>query len=55
MIAVLGTLALESFHGKLVCSPIYAYMLFCRDVCVVDADWLYDAAPEYFKKKTENR
>ena len=22
-----------------------------RDLCVVDADWLYDTAPTYFKKK----
>ncbi|XP_029649141.1 ATP-dependent RNA helicase DHX33 [Octopus sinensis] len=24
---------------------------YMRDVCVVDPDWLYDAAPNYFKKK----
>ena len=26
-----------------------------RDVCVVDPEWLYDAAPEYFKRRKENR
>ncbi|XP_053388414.1 ATP-dependent RNA helicase DHX33-like [Mercenaria mercenaria] len=24
---------------------------YMRDLCVVDADWLYDTAPTYFKKK----
>ena len=26
-----------------------------RDLCVVDAEWLYDAAPEYFKRRKDNR
>ena len=31
------------------------HLLFCRGVCVVDADWLFDASPEYFKRKIDNR
>ena len=30
---------------------IHTTKCYMRDLCVVDPDWLYDAAPEYFRKK----
>ncbi|XP_068950255.1 ATP-dependent RNA helicase DHX33 isoform X1 [Petaurus breviceps papuanus] len=43
------------FHCKPACVT-YNELLstnkcYMRDLCVVDADWLYDAAPEYFRRK----
>ncbi|XP_029469654.1 ATP-dependent RNA helicase DHX33 [Rhinatrema bivittatum] len=43
------------FHCKPAC-VVYNELLhtskcYMRDLCVVDADWLYDAAPEYFRRK----
>ncbi|XP_005988626.1 ATP-dependent RNA helicase DHX33 isoform X2 [Latimeria chalumnae] len=30
---------------------LYTSKCYMRDLCVVDADWLYEAAPEYFRRK----
>ncbi|KAM4698937.1 ATP-dependent RNA helicase DHX33 [Discoglossus pictus] len=43
------------FHCKPAC-VIYNELLhtskcYMRDLCVVDADWLYETAPEYFRRK----
>ncbi|XP_067393949.1 ATP-dependent RNA helicase DHX33 isoform X2 [Emydura macquarii macquarii] len=43
------------FHCKPAC-VIYNELLhtnkcYMRDLCVVDADWLHDAAPDYFRRK----
>ncbi|KAG8587357.1 hypothetical protein GDO81_005643 [Engystomops pustulosus] len=43
------------FHCKPAC-VIYNELLhtskcYMRDLCVVDADWLFEAAPEYFRRK----
>ncbi|XP_030042031.1 ATP-dependent RNA helicase DHX33 [Microcaecilia unicolor] len=43
------------FHCKPAC-VVYNELLhtskcYMRDLCVVDADWLYEAAPEYFRRK----
>ena len=34
---------------------IHTTKCYMRDLCVVDPDWLYDAAPEYFRKKLKRR
>ncbi|XP_053563485.1 ATP-dependent RNA helicase DHX33 [Bombina bombina] len=46
------------FHCKPAC-VIYNELLhtskcYMRDLCVVDADWLYETAPEYFRRKLKN-
>ncbi|XP_066432942.1 ATP-dependent RNA helicase DHX33 [Eleutherodactylus coqui] len=46
------------FHCKPAC-VIYNELLhtskcYMRDLCVVDADWLFDAAPEYFRRKLKS-
>uniref|UniRef100_H0WIZ4 ATP-dependent RNA helicase DHX33 n=1 Tax=Otolemur garnettii TaxID=30611 RepID=H0WIZ4_OTOGA len=43
------------FHCKPAC-VVYTELLhtnkcYMRDLCVVDAEWLYEAAPEYFRRK----
>ncbi|XP_074778990.1 ATP-dependent RNA helicase DHX33 isoform X1 [Athene noctua] len=43
------------FHCKPAC-VVYNGLLrtnkcYMRDLCVVDADWLYDAAPDYFRRR----
>lgn len=43
------------FHCKPACVT-YNELLstnkcYMRDLCVIDTDWLYDAAPEYFRRK----
>ncbi|XP_027373029.1 ATP-dependent RNA helicase DHX33 isoform X2 [Bos indicus x Bos taurus] len=43
------------FHCKPAC-VVYTELLFTskcymRDLCVVDAEWLYEAAPDFFRKK----
>ncbi|KAM5273954.1 ATP-dependent RNA helicase DHX33 [Ctenodactylus gundi] len=43
------------FHCKPAC-VVYTELLhtskcYMRDLCVVDAEWLFDAAPEYFRRK----
>uniref|UniRef100_A0A8D1MUW8 RNA helicase n=1 Tax=Sus scrofa TaxID=9823 RepID=A0A8D1MUW8_PIG len=43
------------FHCKPVC-VVYTELLFTnkcymRDLCVVDAEWLYEAAPDFFRRK----
>ncbi|XP_026564483.1 ATP-dependent RNA helicase DHX33 [Pseudonaja textilis] len=43
------------FHCKPACVAynelLHTSKCYMRDLCVVDADWLYDAAPEYFRRK----
>ncbi|KAM9613747.1 ATP-dependent RNA helicase DHX33 isoform 2-T2 [Morphnus guianensis] len=43
------------FHCKPACvvynGLLHTNKCYMRDLCVVDADWLYDAAPDYFRKK----
>ncbi|KAM3853093.1 ATP-dependent RNA helicase DHX33 isoform 2-T2 [Vipera latastei] len=43
------------FHCKPACVTynelLHTSKCYMRDLCVVDADWLYDAAPEYFRRK----
>ncbi|XP_038615627.1 ATP-dependent RNA helicase DHX33 [Tachyglossus aculeatus] len=43
------------FHCKPACvtynTLLHTNRCYMRDLCVVDADWLYDAAPEYFRRK----
>lgn len=43
------------FHCKPACVTynelLHTNKCYMRDLCVVDADWLYDAAPEYFRRK----
>ncbi|XP_069613584.1 ATP-dependent RNA helicase DHX33 [Ranitomeya imitator] len=46
------------FHCKPAC-VIYNELLhtskcYMRDLCVVDADWLFEAAPEYFRRKLKS-
>lgn len=43
------------FHCRPAC-VVYTELLhtsrcYMRDVCVVDADWLHEAAPDYFRRK----
>lgn len=43
------------FHCKPAC-VVYTELLFTnkcymRDLCVVDAEWLYEAAPDFFRRK----
>lgn len=43
------------FHCRPAC-VVYTELLhtgrcYMRDLCVVDADWLYEAAPDYFRRK----
>lgn len=43
------------FHCKPAC-VVYTELLhtskcYMRDLCVVDAEWLYEAAPDYFRRK----
>lgn len=35
-------------------SAYYETSLFYRDLSVVDPDWLYEASPQYFRKKKPN-
>ncbi|XP_010604133.1 ATP-dependent RNA helicase DHX33 isoform X2 [Fukomys damarensis] len=43
------------FHCKPACvvytELLYTNKCYMRDLCVVDAEWLYEAAPEYFRRK----
>uniref|UniRef100_A0A9L0RWJ6 RNA helicase n=1 Tax=Equus caballus TaxID=9796 RepID=A0A9L0RWJ6_HORSE len=43
------------FHCKPACvvytELLYTNKCYMRDLCVVDAEWLYDAAPEYFRRR----
>lgn len=43
------------FHCKPACvvytSLLYTNKCYMRDLCVVDAEWLYNAAPDYFRRK----
>ncbi|XP_044286350.1 ATP-dependent RNA helicase DHX33 [Varanus komodoensis] len=43
------------FHCKPACVTynelLHTNKCYMRDLCVVDADWLYDAAPDYFRQK----
>lgn len=43
------------FHCKPACvvytSLLYTNKCYMRDLCVVDAEWLYEAAPDYFRRK----
>ncbi|XP_074452366.1 ATP-dependent RNA helicase DHX33 isoform X1 [Larus michahellis] len=43
------------FHCKPACvvynGLLHTNKCYMRDLCVVDADWLYDAAPDYFRRK----
>ncbi|XP_048374945.1 ATP-dependent RNA helicase DHX33 [Sphaerodactylus townsendi] len=43
------------FHCKPACvvfnELLHTNKCYMRDLCVVDADWLFDAAPEYFRRK----
>ncbi|XP_063809749.1 ATP-dependent RNA helicase DHX33 isoform X2 [Pseudophryne corroboree] len=46
------------FHCKPAC-VVYNELLhtskcYMRDLCVVDADWLFEAAPEYFRRKLKS-
>uniref|UniRef100_A0A8C2QNJ7 RNA helicase n=1 Tax=Cricetulus griseus TaxID=10029 RepID=A0A8C2QNJ7_CRIGR len=43
------------FHCKPACvvytALLYTNKCYMRDLCVVDAEWLYEAAPDYFRRK----
>ncbi|KAK2525549.1 Dhx33 [Columba livia] len=43
------------FHCKPACvvynGLLHTNKCYMRDLCVVDADWLYEAAPDYFRRK----
>ncbi|KFP34349.1 Putative ATP-dependent RNA helicase DHX33, partial [Colius striatus] len=43
------------FHCQPACvvydGLLHTNKCYMRDLCVVDADWLYDAAPDYFRRK----
>ncbi|XP_008571671.1 PREDICTED: putative ATP-dependent RNA helicase DHX33 isoform X2 [Galeopterus variegatus] len=43
------------FHCKPACvvytELLYTNKCYMRDLCIVDAEWLYEAAPEYFRRK----
>lgn len=43
------------FHCKPACvvynGLLHTNKCYMRDLCVVDADWLYDAAPDYFRRR----
>ncbi|NXN99698.1 DHX33 helicase, partial [Rhinopomastus cyanomelas] len=43
------------FHCKPACvvynGLLHTNKCYMRDLCVVDVDWLYDAAPDYFRRK----
>ncbi|XP_055450247.1 ATP-dependent RNA helicase DHX33 isoform X2 [Psammomys obesus] len=43
------------FHCKPACvvytALLYTSKCYMRDLCVVDAEWLYEAAPDYFRRK----
>ena len=43
------------FHCRPACvvytELLYTNRCYMRGLCVVDADWLYEAAPDYFRRK----
>ncbi|XP_062470909.1 ATP-dependent RNA helicase DHX33 [Pezoporus occidentalis] len=45
------------FHCKPACvvynGLLHTNKCYMRDLCVVDADWLYEAAPDYFRRKLQ--